>query len=67
MLAKRRSSPWPAVNLLRPLSGFYVRHDPTMTITIQQAGVRPGRHEIEAGFVLSDVLGIAAHGILGVH
>ncbi len=50
------------VDQLGPLSGFYIRRDQRMVVTVPQAGIEPGHHTIEAGFVLADVLELGARG-----
>lgn len=55
------------VDRLGPLSGFYVRRDQKMVITVPDPGTGPGSHEVAANFVLADVLKIGARGFLNVH
>lgn len=52
------------VDRLGPLTGFYVRRDQRMVITLPHAGTGSGDHEVEARFVLADVLEIGARGSL---
>ncbi len=54
------------VDRLGPLSGFYIRTDQRMTISIPCAGVEPGRHKVIARFVLADVIEVGASGPLEV-
>ena len=54
------------VERLGPLSGFYVRSGQTMTVNIPRAGASPGCSEVEAVFLLADVLEIAGRGSLAV-
>ncbi len=52
------------VERLGPLTGFYIRRDQRMVITLPQARIGSGDHEVEARFVLADVLEIGAQGSL---
>ena len=54
------------VDRLGPLSGFYVRRDQRMVITVPEAGIGPGLHEVVAEFVLADVLEVGARGHLRI-
>ena len=54
------------VGRLGPLSGFYVRRDQRMVVTIPEAGTGPGYHDVDARFVLADVLEIGARGHLRI-
>ena len=54
------------VERLGPLSGFYVRSGQTMTVTLPRAGAAPGCCEVEAVFLLADVMEIAGRGNLAV-
>ena len=54
------------VDRLGPLSGFYVRRDQRMVVTVPGAGIGPGHHEVAAEFVLADVLEIGARGNLSI-
>ncbi len=54
------------VERLGPLSGFYVRSGQTMTVNVPRAGASPGCSEVEAVFLLADVLEIAGRGSLAV-
>jgi len=47
---------------LGPLSGFYVRRDQTMSISLPRVEVAPGQHLLEASFLLADVFQIEASG-----
>ena len=49
---------------LGPLSGFYIRREQRMVITLPQARIGSGDHAVEARFVLADVLEIGARGAL---
>lgn len=51
---------------LGPLSGFYVRSGQTMTVNVPRAGASPGCCEVEAVFLLANVLEIAGRGSLAV-
>lgn len=51
---------------LGPLSGFYVRRGQTMQMNVPRAGASPGHCEVEAVFLLADVLEIAGRGRLAV-
>jgi len=52
------------VNRLGPLTGVYVRRDQRMVIALPQAHTGSGDYEVEARFVLADVLEIGARGTL---
>jgi len=52
------------VDRLGPLTGFYIRRDQRMVITLPHARAGSGDHEVEARFVLADVLEIGARGTL---
>ncbi|MCY4371244.1 MAG: creatininase family protein [bacterium] len=54
------------VDRLGPLSGFYVRTDQRMVVTVSGTGIEPGLHEVEAEFVLADVLQVGARGNLRI-
>ena len=51
---------------LGPLSGFYVRRDQLMRITLPETRLEPGEYQVSGSFVLADVLNIAAAGSLTV-
>ena len=50
------------VDRLGPLTGFYVRRNQRMVITLPHARAGSGNHEVEARFVLADVMEIGAQG-----
>ncbi|MDE0375229.1 MAG: creatininase family protein [bacterium] len=52
------------VDRLGPLTGFYIRRDQRMVITLPHARAGSGNHEVEARFVLADVMEIGARGSL---
>ena len=54
------------IDRLGPLSGFYIRRDQRMVVSIPGVTARPGKHHVGARFVLADVLNIAARGTLRV-
>ncbi len=54
------------VEQLGPLSGFYVRREQRMAVTIPDAGIGPGQHVVVADFVLADVLQVNARGHLRI-
>ena len=54
------------VDRLGPLSGFYVRRDQRMVVTVPGSGIAPGNHDFMTGFVLADVLEIGARGHLRI-
>jgi creatinine amidohydrolase len=49
---------------LGPLTGFYIRRDQRMVITLPHARAGSGDHMVEACFVLADVLEVGARGSL---
>ena len=51
---------------LDPLSGFYIRRDQLMCITLPEATPAPGQYEVSGSFVLADVLEIDACGPLTI-
>ena len=54
------------IDVLGPLSGFYIRRDQRMVVTIPEARIGSGDYEVEARFVLADVLEVGARGSLTV-
>ncbi len=52
------------VDRLSPLTGFYIRRDQRMVITLPHARIEPGDHVVEVCLVLADVLEIGARGSL---
>ena len=54
------------IDLLGPLSGFYIRREQKMVVSVPGAGVESGKHHVEARFVLADVLEVGASGSLRV-
>ena len=54
------------VDRLGPLAGFYVRREQTMVVSVPGTAVEPGIHNLAAGFILADVLEVAASGTLRV-
>ena len=52
------------VDRLGPLTGFYVRRNQRMVITLPHAGTGSGDHKVDARLVLADVLEIGAQGSL---
>ena len=54
------------IDMLGPLSGFYIRRDQTMVIAIRNPGIGPGLHEIEATFLVAGVLEVSSRGRLQV-
>ena len=54
------------IDRLGPLSGFYIRREQTMVVSIPETRVEPGVHHLAAGFVLADVLEVGASGGLRV-
>lgn len=53
-------------DLLGPLSGFYVRRDQRMAVTVPEPGIGPGLYQVEIRFLLAEVLEIGARGQLRV-
>ena len=51
---------------LGPLTGFYVRRDQRMRITLPDTGLAPGQYEVSGSLVLADVLEISARGPLTI-
>ncbi|MDE0288109.1 MAG: creatininase family protein [bacterium] len=54
------------IDLLGPLSGFYIRRDQTMVVSIPGTRVERGVHHLAAGFILADVLEVGASGTLRI-
>ena len=54
------------IDMLGPLSGFYVRRDQRMVVDIPAGGVGPGFHEVEVAFALADVLEVSGRGGLRI-
>ncbi len=52
------------VDRLGPLTGFYVRRDQRMVVTLPHARTGSGDYQVEGRFVLADVLEIGARGFL---
>ena len=52
------------IGRLEPLCGFYIRRDQRMVVTIPEARIGSGDYEVEARFVLADVLEVGARGHL---
>lgn len=54
------------VDRLGPLSGFYIRRDQRMVVTVPDASIGAGDHEIAIDFMLANVLEIGARGRLRI-
>ena len=54
------------IDRLGPLSGFYIRREQRMVVSVPVTGLGPGMHHVAAGFVLADVLEVGASGSLRV-
>ena len=54
------------IDHLGPLSGFYIRREQAMVLSVPGARVEPGMHHLAATFVLADVLDVGASGALRV-
>ena len=55
------------ISLLGPLSGFYIRREQRMVVSLPEIELEPGMHQVAATFVLADVLEVGASGSLRVH
>jgi hypothetical protein len=54
------------IDRLGPLTGFYIRRDQKMVVSVPGRAVEPGEHHLAAKFVLADVLEVGGSGTLRV-
>ena len=54
------------IDRLGPLTGFYIRREQTMVVSVPGTAVEPGEHHLAAGCILADVLEVGASGTLRV-